>query len=305
MRDILFLAHRLPWPPNRGDKIRSYHLLRHFAGLARVHLVTFAEDEAEYRAADTLRPMVASIHIEKRMGSRAIGVARALITRRSASVTLFDSPTMRGVVSQLLRVHDIGTIFAFSGQMAQFVPAHDAARFVMDFVDVDSEKFRSYAQRGPLPLRLLYAREARLLAAFERDVANAADTVTFVSEAEAELFRKMGCCPPEKVIAIENGVDLDTLSPAAGFAPLDPAAKGQGPLIAFTGQMDYPPNIEAARDFATQAFPAIRARYPDARFAIVGRNPVAALRTLAEQAGVIVTGAVDDVRPWLAASTLR
>lgn len=142
-------------------------------------------------------------------------------------------------------------------------------------------------------MRWLMRREARLLAAFEREVAGRAGASAFVSAAEAEVFGD------PRAIAIENGIDTRHFDPAAGFVPLEKAA---GPLIVFTGQMDYRPNVDAVTDFARGALPAIRARHPDARFAIVGRAPTAGLHALARQAGVTVTGAVDDVRPWLAAA---
>ena len=180
--------------------------------------------------------------------------------------------------------------------MAQFVPEDCNARFVMDFVDVDSEKFRAYAERGPLPLRWLYGREARLLSGFERAVAARADYSLFVSEDEAALFRQMSGLGQDKVITIENGIDLDYLQPK-------PRTQDRR-LIVFTGQMDYPPNVEAVTSFATQVFPAIRDACPDARFAIVGRHPTAAVQALAQRPGVEVTGAVPDIRPWLVDASL-
>ena len=296
MRDVLFLAHRLPWPPDRGDKIRSWNLLRHLMGLARVHLFAFADDAVDMASAEALRGQVASLHVEIRKRSRALGLLSALATGRPVSVALFDSGTMREAVAHKLADADIGTIFAFSGQMAQFVPEDCEVRFLMDFVDVDSEKFRAYAERGPLPLRLLYRREARLLSRFEQSVARRAHRSLFVSEQEAALFRHMSGLGPERVIAIENGIDLEALQPRP--------RQGDGRLIVFTGQMDYPPNVEAVVNFATNVFPHVLQACPDARFVIVGRNPTAAVQQLAQRPGIEVTGAVPDVRPWLADAAL-
>ncbi len=161
----------------------------------------------------------------------------------------------------------------------------------MDFVDVDSAKFAAYAGNERGPMRFVHAREARLLAAYERAVARRADLSLFVSEAEAALFRgqQMG-----NVAALGNGIDLARYDPAT-----PPADAGEGPLIVFTGQMDYRPNSEAVTAFARATLPLIRARVPAARFAIVGRDPTEAVRRLAGEA-LIVTGEVPDVRPWLA-----
>jgi sugar transferase (PEP-CTERM/EpsH1 system associated) len=302
MRDILFLAHRLPWPPERGDKIRSYNILRYLRERARVHLLTFADDVQEIARADELRPHFASLHIEWRPAIPGPAVLSAVLTRNAASVAMFASRSMQGHVGRLLHQEDIGTIFAYSGQMAQFVPQQISARFLMDFVDVDSEKFAAYANMGPTLLRWLYRREALQLGRFEQAVARRADRSIFVSETEAALFRSLSGLGPDRVIAIENGIDLDYFQPYGKFTPLPPAERGSGPLLVFTGQMDYRPNIDGVVDFALNMMPVLRHVRHDVRFAIVGRNPPKEVLRLADTAGVIVTGEVPDVRPWVAAA---
>jgi sugar transferase (PEP-CTERM/EpsH1 system associated) len=299
MHDILFLAHRLPYPPDRGDRIRSHALLRAAAEQARVHLFGFVDGVEDLARAEALRPLVASLHVEVRRRGRLAALADALRHRRPLSLALFDSATMRAHVARTLAVEPVSTIFAFSSQMAQFVPEDIAGRrFVMDFVDVDSAKFASYAGAGGL-LAPIHAREARLLAAWERAVASRADAALFVSDAEAALFRR--AMPEASIVTLGNGVDLDRFSPNADFAPI---ATGEGPLIVFTGQMDYRPNVDGVSRFVREVLPAIRARVADACFAIVGRSPAAAVRKLAALPGVIVTGEVADVRPWLAAASV-
>jgi len=300
MGDILFLAHRVPFPPDRGDKMRSFHLLRHLAGLARVHLCAFADDAADIADAEALRPLLAGLHVERRGHSIARAGLAALASGRPVSLALFDGAAMRGAVARLLASEPIDTIFAFSGQMAQFVPAGDGRRFVMDFVDVDSAKFAAYAEDAGALSRWVHQREARLLLAHERATAARADASLFVSEAEAALFRdRTGA---ERVMVAENGIDLEYYDPLADFVRLSAADHGAGPLIVFTGQMDYRPNIEAVESFALESFPAITRRFPSARFVIVGRDPASAVQRLGQRHHVTVTGAVADVRSWLAAA---
>jgi sugar transferase (PEP-CTERM/EpsH1 system associated) len=187
--------------------------------------------------------------------------------------------------------------------MAHFVPAlPSSTRFMMDFVDFDSAKYAAYGAEQGGPMGWINRREARLLFDFERRVAARADISIFVSEAEATMFRNATGLSADAVRALENGVALDYFAPTAGFAPLGSAERGQGPLIVFTGQMDYRPNIEAVVSFARDSLPAIRAMHPDARFAIVGRDPTPAVQALATQPGIVVTGGVADVRGWLAAA---
>ena len=298
MGDILYLVHRVPFPPDRGDKIRSFHLLRALAKLGRVHLATFADDESDMAHAEALRPLVASLHVERRRRSRMMGLAASLLRGRPVSIEMFDSAAMRRFVAG--RLAGVDRIVAFSGQMAQFVPAERGdARFVMDFVDMDSAKFAAYAADAHGAMRWVQAREARLLEAYEIAVARRADRSLFVSEAEAGLFRRTSGLGADTVIGLGNGVDLAFFDPRADFAAVTPPG---APLIVFTGQMDYPPNIAAVSRFAADSLPAIRARFPGAVFAIVGRQPSPAVRALGAMPGVVVTGAVGDVRGWLAAA---
>ncbi len=294
MGDILFLAHRSPFPPDRGDKIRAYNVLKYLAGRKRVHLLAFADDRRDLDDGG-LAPLTASRTVLWRGKSRVVATLEALAQGKPASLTAFDDKAMRHAVADVLAREAIDTIYVFSGQMAQYVPADFAGTVIMDFCDMDSLKFADYAKGSHGPMRWLMAREAAALQVFERTTANRVHASLFVSAAEAQLFRaKTGAT---NVLVVENGIDTDRFDPAATFDDIPVA----GPLIVFTGQMDYRPNVEAVTWFVQDMLPAIRAVHPDARFAIVGRNPTDAVRALAGEA-VTVTGEVADVRGWLAAA---
>lgn len=298
MDEILFLAHRVPWPPDRGDKIRSYHILQHLRQMAPVHVGAFADDARDMGFTGTFGQHVASCHIEIRHKHQLLAGAEALLTGRPVSVSSFASRSMRNWVDARLASGKISHIYGFSSQMAQYVPTDFAGRFIMDFVDVDSAKFESYAVSGSPIMRWVNAREGRLLAQFERDVARRADASLFVSQTEAELFaRRSGAV---KAGALENGIDTVFYDPAGDYRKMHPAYPD--PLIIFTGQMDYRPNVEAVTAFATVTMPIIRQSHPDATFAIVGRSPTPTVSALSALPGVQVTGAVDDVRTWLSAA---
>ncbi|WP_370462935.1 TIGR03087 family PEP-CTERM/XrtA system glycosyltransferase [Parasphingopyxis sp. CP4] len=300
MGDILFLAHRIPYPPNRGDKIRSFNILKRLCVLGTVHVATFADDDEDLAHAEALRGMVGSLHIEKRSVSKPVGAARALLTGKPISLTLFDSQGIRSFVDQAIQSKSIDTVFVFSGQMAQFVPdLGPETRFIMDFGDVDSAKFASYAKSGNPVMRYVHAREARRLAAFEEATAKRADHSLFVTDAEARLFRSATLLDDHKVQSLENGIDCDFFDPVADFPKLSTAI---GPLVIFTGQMDYRPNIDAVVSFATEVMPTIHAHHPHVQFAIVGRNPAPEVEALDRFEGVTVTGAVDEIRSWVAAA---
>lgn len=298
--EILFLCHRIPYPPDRGDKIRSFHLLKALAELGPVHVGTFADDARDASFAPDLARLAISQCVVERSASKARAGLRGLARNQPMLVALYDDARMHRWVRRVLETRTIRAVVAYSVQMAHFVPVlGDDVRFMMDFVDFDSAKYAAYGAEQGGVMGWINRREGKKLFAFEKAVARRADISTFVSEAEASLFRARACLDDARISWFDNGVDHRFFDPQADIVT---ASRGEGPLIVFTGQMDYRPNVEAVESFARDALPAIRALHPDARFAIVGRNPTAQVRGLVSHPGVIVTGAVDDVRGWLAAA---
>ena len=296
MGDLMFLAHRSPFPPDRGDKIRAYHVLKHLAARHRVHLLAFADDPRDLEESAGLASLTVSRTILWRGKSTGRAAAEALIRGKPVSLTAFDDRAMHRAVAATPARWPIDMIYVFSGQMAQYLPARTAARTIMDFCDMDSLKFADYAESARGPMRWAMMHEAKLLQRFEERVAARVDASLFVSGAEADLFRRRTGAANVRVV--ENGIDTDFFDPDAAFARVE----GPDRLIVFTGQMDYRPNVEAVTWFVDAILPLVRRRHPDARFAIVGRSPTEAVKALGSREGVIVTGAVADVRGWLAAA---
>lgn len=277
-------------------------MLRALAGRGRVHIATFGETDADMAAETHLADLAASHVLVRRTISNVRAGVQALASGKPVSLTAFASPAIDRFVARLIATRPIDTIFVFSSQMAQFIPPAFAGRVIMDFVDMDSAKFSAYSMQARGPMKLVHAREARLLGAFERQVARRATVSLFVSPAEAALFRQglAGC--DARIEAVSNGIDT------AFYDPEDvmpgPYAGQPGPHLVFTGQMDYAPNIDAVTHFARAVLPSVRAVNPDACFHIVGRNPASAVRALARLPGVDVAGAVDDIRPWIASADI-
>lgn len=303
MGELLFLAHRIPFPPDRGDKIRSHAILKALAARGPVHVATFGETGADMAAEAELASLAASHLLVRRTISNLRAGLHALPSGKPVSLTAFDSPEIHRYVSRLLATRPIDTIFVFSGQMAQYIPDSFAGRVVVDFVDMDSAKFAAYAKASLGPMKLVHAREARLLGAFERRVARRAGISLFCSPNEVAEFKLGLGESPVRVDAVVNGIDTVFYDPsriagAGGYA-------GQpGPHIVFTGQMDYAPNVDAVVHFAETVLPRVQQRFEHACFHIVGRNPAAAVRALAQLRGVDVVGAVDDIRPWIASADM-
>lgn len=293
--EILFLAHRKPFPPDRGDSIRSWNIIKALSRIAPVHVVAFGESDPQISQA--MEGVCASVHLIPNQRTKVAAMAAGLLSGRPASVEMFRSDAFRDAVQRICAERPVTVVYAFSGQMGQYADAFPSdARFVMDFTDVDSEKFASYGRSMGGVAGLANRIEAGRLSSFERKVAHRADISLFVSKTEEALFRRLMPGEQCSLGTLENGVDLDRFSP--DFADCDPVGSG-APTIVFTGQMDYPPNVDAVTYFATEVLPLVRERQADARFAIVGRAPTEDVLALASHPGVDVTGEVPDTRPWL------
>ncbi|VXC20260.1 TIGR03087 family PEP-CTERM/XrtA system glycosyltransferase [Massilia sp. 9I] len=298
MEDLLLLIHRIPYPPNKGDKIRSYHLLKHLARDYRVHLATFVDDADDWQHVPTVEKMCASSHFASLNPTLArVRSLGALVKNRSLSLDYYRDATLQRWVDQTVSAHKIERVLVFSSAMAQYADKYPNARRVVDFCDVDSDKWRQYAEKKSWPMSWLYRHEARQLLSYERQVARDYDASLFVSEPEAALFRQLAPESDARIGFFSNGVDTDYFSPdAAGSSPFKPGERA----IVFTGAMDYWPNVDAVQWFALEAMPLLRARFPDLVFYIVGARPAPAVLELAKQQNIVVTGTVPDVRPYIA-----
>ncbi len=304
MRELLFLVHRIPFPPTKGDKIRSYHILKELARDYRVHLGTFIDDPEDWRYVPEVQALCASTcFVGLRPLAARVRSLTALLRGEPLTLPYYRSRRLRGWVDVLLAQNTVQRAFVFSSSMAQYVePSGDSSmRRVLDFVDMDSDKWRQYAPTRPWPMSWVYGREARTLFEVERRYANAFDASVFVSNAEAELFRAEVPEAASRVSFVENGVDTDYFSPERDYPT--PFGEGESAIV-FTGAMDYWANVDAVSWFADQVFPKVRALAARSTFYIVGSRPTAAVRELAKREGVRVTGTVPDVRPYLAHARL-
>jgi sugar transferase (PEP-CTERM/EpsH1 system associated) len=299
MTDLLFLVHRLPYPPNKGDKIRSFHLLRYLAKRHRVHLATFVDAPEDWAHVDSIREYCEELCVRPlRPNIAKMRSIAGLLRTEALTLPYYRDEKMKRWVAQLLERRSVESVIAFSSSMAQYLPQDriNAVRCVMDFVDVDSDKWRQYSQNVKWPLSWLYEREAERLQAYEREIARSWDVSVFVTEEEAATFRAIAPEAAPRVHSLENGVDVDYFScDPKRESPFDPEV----PTLVFTGAMDYRANVDAVTWFARVVWPEVRRQRPDSAFWIVGARPTGAVRSLAGQPGIEVAGAVPDVRPYL------
>ena len=296
MEDLLFLSHRIPYPPNKGDKVRSFNMLRHLSRHYRVHLGAFVDQPEDWARADELRQWCASLQLlPLHPRRRKLAALRGLLTGEALSLPYYRSRALQRWVGETVSRTGLTRCVVFSSPMAQYVTPLRGLRRVADYCDVDSAKWTDYAAQKSGPMAWLYRREGVRLLAFETAAAARCEAVTLVAEHERALFAILAPSVADRVSVVENGVD------GAYFAP-DPARPDPfagGLAVVFTGAMDYWPNVDAVDWFARQVWPGILARHPQAGFWIVGMNPTAQVQALAGLPGVKVTGSVPDVRPYL------
>ncbi|RMH37809.1 MAG: TIGR03087 family PEP-CTERM/XrtA system glycosyltransferase [Nitrospirae bacterium] len=296
--NILFACHRFPYPPNRGGKIRPYHMIRALSRQHRVTVLTLAESQEELNAGARLRDYCADIMAELMPPIRRWFKAyAALPTFYPSSVAYFDCAALRARVTQLIQTQRFDAIVVHCAFVAPYVAAVRAKRKILDFGDLDSQKWAEYGRHRSIPLRYGYALEAWKLLRFEKRMAKCFDHCTVTTHGEMADFHRLGIGSSCSVIP--NGVDFEYFRDVEAQGLERPGSK-----IVFLGKMDYFPNIDGVLFFANEVFPRIRTMVPDAEFLIVGADPVPAVRELGSRPGITVTGFVPDVRPYLREATL-
>lgn len=295
---LLFLSHRIPYPPNKGDKIRSYHLLKYLCQHYQVYLGTFIDDPEDWQYESLVADMCAdSRFIELNPTVAKLKSTFGFMTGEALSLPYYKNKELAHWVKEVTAQHSVEKLVVYSSAMAQYVmaPSFGFKNTVIDFVDIDSDKWQQYSVRKKWPLSWVYRREAKKLLSFEKDVANKFDSSLFVSSAEAEMFKQL--CPQseQKISFYNNGVDTEYFSP--DIDTHIPYQSTEQALV-FTGAMDYWPNIDAVTWFAKKVFPGLKERNPNLRFYIVGSNPTDEVERLGNS-DIIVTGRVTDVRPYL------
>lgn len=296
---VLMLCHRIPYPADKGDKIRNLHILRALQQVADVHLGCFVDNHFDLQYQNQLAAEVTQLYcLHRPPYVGMLHAATGLLTGQAITAAWFSDRRMQAWVDRTAAAVD--AVFVSSSAMLQYCTARPLLMpGLIDLVDVDSDKWRQYARQSSLVRRWIYQREAQLIAGLEANAAATFDNIALVSASEADCFcQNHPAIPAAKVHGISNGVDAAFYDPAATKTP---TVQGR---IVFTGEMNYKPNVDAVLWFVTKVWPHILQQQPAATFVIVGRNPVPAIQALARQKNIEVTGRVDDVRPWLASAAL-
>jgi sugar transferase (PEP-CTERM/EpsH1 system associated) len=290
--NVLFLTHRLPYAPNRGDRIRAYYLLREMARVARVSVFSLVHSDREASKVQTL-PFAHDVAGARVTQFRNLVHGGARIgSRRPLTHALLDAPDVRQQLGRLIHAWPPDVVVAYCSSMARFAlePPLDALPLVLDMVDVDSAKWTELAARARGPRRWIYEREAATLRTFEATATARARVTLVVNDRERQIL--VAIAPDARIAVVPNGVEMDVFR-----SPEPPAAD---PRVIFCGVMDYAPNEEGVSWFAHQVWPKVRAARPDARFIVVGSRPTRAVRALpSHDASIEVVGGVPSVQPYL------
>lgn len=289
---VLFLTQRLPYAPNRGDRIRAFHVLRALESCATVTVVSLVHDDEEYRhAAAMFTSRVQVYPVRVPWLANRMRAALRLPSRRPLTLDLLHAPRMSSVLHRIVADRPPDVVLAYCSSMARYAlePPLDRHPFVLDMVDVDSQKWAALGRTQKYSLRgLVYRREARCLAAFERRAVRAATATLCTNEREEASIREL--VPEAHVRVVPNGIDVQMFRRSVPPESV--------PVAVFCGVMSYAPNVDAATRLARRIWPAVVGQRPDARLLLVGADPTPAVRALAGES-VVVTGAVPDVRPYL------
>lgn len=312
---ILYIAHRIPYPPNKGDKIRSFNEIKHLSMNHEIHLCCLADDPEDLQYQNALKTYCKTVNVVPINPKLAkLKSAMYLFSNKPLSIPYFYSQKLQKAIDRLLATTVFDCIFCFSSQMAEYVfkskgrQTNGQARLFMDFVDVDSDKWIQYSRYEKWPMSRVHRLEGRRLSGYERKIAGRFDHSIFVSRKEVDIFKSF--CPQIKnVAAVPNGVDYKYFSPSF----LSPALSGtvnngllstdkECPILLFTGAMDYYANVDGVIWFCREIFPRIQAGFPEVKFYIVGSNPHPQIWSLQESDGIRVTGFVEDIRPYYLAA---
>jgi sugar transferase (PEP-CTERM/EpsH1 system associated) len=298
MDDLLFLSQRIPYPPTKGEKIRHLQILRYLRRHFYVYLGCFVDDPVDWQHIETIRELCEECYFAPlRPGLARLASLRGLAGNDPLTRPYFHHRGLAKWVSGIIERRRPAAAVVCSSVMAQYVVggAGRPRRLLIDYCDVDSDKWRQYAGMRRGAMRWIYARESRTLLDFDRRIGAGCDVGVFATGSEAALFSRLAPELAGKIAVVSNGVDAAYFSPNHPFA--NPyAAKS----VVFTGTMNYWPNVDAVTWFADRVFPRVRRQIPDLQFYVVGSNPSPAVVRLADREGIVVTGRVDDVRPYLA-----
>lgn len=293
---ILYLSHRIPYPPNKGDKLRAFNEIKFLSKNHKIDLFTLYDDLSDAKYIEHLKGFCANVEAEfiQPAIKKIFSLSTLFFSKRSCTEYYFYSRKLHEIVCRNVTEKKYDLIFLYCSSMYQYIDTRWKIPVVIDFVDVDSDKWIQYSRYASFPKNKIFKIEGGKISSLENEILKNADASFIVTQKEADFLQKSN--PDSKVYAVPNGIDFDFFDSMK--VPPNPELAKQD-YIVFTGAMDYFPNEDGVIYFYKEIFPAIKKEFPAIKFFIVGRNPGEKVIQLSENKDVVVTGAVDDIRPYI------
>jgi sugar transferase (PEP-CTERM/EpsH1 system associated) len=296
---ILIIAQRCPYPPNKGEKIRTFHHLRFMVQHGHeIILASPYEDDSDLIYFDELAKRDCSKVLNAKLAAKPIRLITGALSNKALSVSNFYSSKLQSKIDFELSSQKIDVIFCSASSVAEYVFQSNVLRYldsppklIMDFMDVDSDKWTQYKKSNYWPLSMVYGRESKLITKFEGNIINKFDHCLLITQTEVDVFESIHGSV-NNLTAVENGLDTSM------FYPPNRPRNIKDPYFLFAGVMDYAPNIDAVIWFMDCVWPTIKKQWPQAKFCIAGMNPTDKIKKLEKNHGVEVTGFVDDIKPY-------
>jgi sugar transferase (PEP-CTERM/EpsH1 system associated) len=294
-KKILFLSHRIPYPPNKGEKIRTFNQIKFLAELGHdIHVISPIEDSIEIAFAQQLSEFKNISVTIQALPPKALRLFKGFMFRESLSVANFYSFKLQQKINQLIQKKNFDYILCSSSAVAKYIyktNCSDQVQLLMDFMDLDSDKWQQYANKSSFPMRWVYQREAKKLCKYENAIQENFDACFFIADTEVALFKKNNP-NANNVLPLGNGLNIQE------FYPAKIAPQNENPVFVFTGVMDYKPNVDAVIWFIEKCWQQLISHFPSARLVIAGMNPSLEIKKLSTIKGIEITGYVDDILPY-------
>jgi len=288
--NILFVCHKVPYPPNKGEKIRAFHIIKYLSKRHKIFLYSLCGNRDDFKHKEKLKEYCHSVNIYRIYPLISfLRIFIYLFTRFPLTFAYFFSYCMNRDIENILKEGSIDAVFSYCSSSAQYtLDTKKGVKKIIDFVDVDSDKWKRFADSVTFPLSLIYTLEAKRLQKWEKKINRTYDALLVTTEKEREKLELIDPSSEGKMRVISNGIDFDHFKPQK--------KEQDKPALIFTGQMDYLPNVDAAIYFYKRILPLIKRDIPDIIFYIVGRSPSPIVRLICKKA--VITGYVDDIRDY-------
>ncbi len=288
---IFVLLSRIPFPIEKGDKLRAFHQIRCLAKNNEIILCTLSDKPVHPEALKILKEFCSEVHIIPiRKTGMIWNVMKAFFNGNPLQVGYFYRCSARKKIHALLEQYKPDHIYCQLIRVSEYVKDSKMPK-TLDYQDIFSTGAKRQAETAPFWMKPMLLMEYRRLQRYEHNIFIKFEHKTIISQPDRDLLPHSS---REEVVIIPNGVD---------HAYFHPVKRQKTHDIVFTGNMGYPPNIDAARFIADEIFPLVLKQFPAATLLLAGANPHSKVLSL-KASNITVTGWLPDIRDSYASSRI-